>query len=98
MLGDEALQQLDDARVPRRPGPGAHGLEGGRLIEPPTLRSLAPQRRPGIRDRHDARAQRDGLAAQAVGVTAAVEALVVVTDDRQDLPQDLQELADRLAL
>ena len=38
----------------------------------------------GVDDRQDARAQRDGLAAPALGVTAAVHALVMVADGARE--------------
>ena len=50
-----------------------------------------------IRDGDDPRAERDLGAAQAVRVAAAVEALVVVQDDRDRLPQARGLLEDDLA-
>ena len=51
----------------------------------------------GIGERDDAGTQRDGLAAQAIGVAGAVPALVVVADDRREVARQSQRVADALA-
>src|SRR5512141_1475192 len=50
-----------------------------------------------VGDGHDARAERDVLATQPVRIAAAVEALVVVADDRREGARSAQRSADALA-
>ena len=75
-------RRLSRAR-PRRQR-GAVGAEGGQGVE-------------AIGDGDDAGQQRDALAAQAVGVAAAVEALVVVADGGQDVAVADDRRQDALA-
>ena len=82
---EHAEQRVDDARVELRAGDAAQlGVRGGGRAR------RAPRARRGHRDERvareqDPRGERDLLAGEAVGVAGAVEALVLVADDRRGL-------------
>ena len=70
-------------------GPGPVGRQG-RPVD-----AVAGHRVEGVGDGDDPTAQRDRAAGEAVGIAAAVPALVVVADDLGDVGHRLVDLEDR---
>ena len=78
-------QRADDGRVELRAGV-ARKLQAGVLdVHRLAVRAVAGHRVEGVADQHDAAGQRDLAGLQAVGVAAAVPALVLVADRAGDL-------------
>ena len=97
-LGDDAVDDLEerlhDDRVEVRPG--VLRDDGDGLLVRPGL-AVGPGRGQGVvdvGDGQDARRERDVLALQAAGVAGAVPLLVVVLDDRQDGPGEVDGVQD----
>ncbi len=78
-LGARAALDLGQSRV-LAPGPAVGARRGDRVV--------------GVGDRHDPRPERDRLPLEAGRVAAAVEALVVVPDDRERPLEEIQRLDD----
>ena len=81
----ELQEHADQLRV-ELAGPGslAEALQRDFLVERGLVRALGAEGVVDVDDRHEAREERDLLAAQPVRIAAAVPALVVVPDDRTD--------------
>src|SRR5215212_5390306 len=62
-----------------------------------TVRAVAGHRVVRVADEDHARAERDAVAGQSVGVAAAVPALVAVADQRADALEERDRLEDLLA-
>jgi len=78
-LGDE---ELDELRIPLCAGAGPQGRNG--LIHGHTgpIRPVVDQGIEGVADGDDPRQKWDLITPQTIGVTATIEAFVMVPDDR----------------
>ena len=72
-------------------------LQGDGMRDRRPVGAVAGQRIVDIGDRDDLRQQRDGRAAQPIRIAAAVQRLVVRTDDRADAIERPQRRADPIA-
>src|SRR5260370_19355393 len=67
-------------------------------IAPSSIRPVTRQRVIGVADRHNPGEERNLVAGEAVWVAAAVESLMVVADDRQDVRGRRERLDDAFAV
>ncbi|HEY2597869.1 MAG TPA: hypothetical protein VGJ79_05250 [Candidatus Dormibacteraeota bacterium] len=72
-------------------------LDDFRLITPSPVGPVTRQRVMSVADRNDPREQRNPVSAQPVGITAAIEALMVMTNDWQNIRGRLEVLEDALS-
>ena len=92
-----ARNTFDDRGVELRPGAAPElGQRVGALHRAP-VRAVGGHRVPGVADRDHARAERDRVAGEAVGVAAAVEALVARAHELRDVGQRRRGGQDALA-
>src|SRR5438067_10499275 len=84
-------------RVPLLSRVRAHAVQ--RFLPPKAapIRAIADHRVPRVGDRGDARTERDVPAGEVIGIAAAVHAIVVVTDDREEVGDAAEREADALA-
>ena len=82
---DRADERGDDLRVELRAGPLRKFAQRGATAQRPPIRPVVAHRMPRVTDRHDARLDRNRGPGQAVGVAAAVPALVNGPHERSDL-------------
>src|ERR687896_940402 len=93
---EHGQQRFHHTRIELRPRHPAQLRPGLLLGQSGPVRPLRDHRLEGVAGEHDARAQRDLLARQAVGVTPTVPALVGAAHQRQHLGQELDRREDLL--
>src|SRR5205823_13296385 len=89
-------EELHQMRVPLLSRVRAHAPQGLLARQASSIGAIADHRVPRVGDRGDARTERDFLAGEVVGIAAAVHALVVVTDDREEVGDAAEREADAL--
>src|SRR3954451_2559636 len=80
-LCEQLEKGLHEFRVELAAGLAAELLDGLRLRQPARVGAPGCHRVERVAQEHDARGERDRLAREAVGVAAAIEALVARADD-----------------
>src|SRR5205814_10180936 len=95
--GQLAREEINGFGVPLRARPRAKNRDGLRRRAPHAVRPVVDQGVKGVADGDDAGSARDLACTQPVWISAAVEALVMVADDRQQTRWRLQRLDDALA-
>ena len=94
VVAHRLLEGLDDRRVELRAGVGAQLVERLGRAAAAAVGPVGDHRVERVADRDDAGAERDLLAREAVGVAAAVPALVREAHERRELAQALDGLED----
>src|SRR6266851_9546061 len=94
---DFAGEQADELWIPLPAGSAVEDRNRLVLAEPAAVWAVVGERVERVADGDDPGQQRDARAAQAVGVAVAVERLVVVADDRQQVRARSQRADDVLA-
>src|SRR3989442_3454129 len=88
LFRSHVLKRIHQAAIPpAAPNFLAHNGEGLLRRERFAVGSLGGKRVVNVHSLQDARRQRNMAASQVVGITGAIHALVVVADDRQDVPE-----------
>src|SRR5438128_7966074 len=95
-LVEECGKDLDDAGIPLLSAPRVEASACLIAAEPRPVRTVADHGIPRICDRNDPRPERDRRPAQVVWVAGAVDALVMVPNDRKVVGDAPQREADSL--
>ena len=90
-------QRVDHRRVELGAGVGAQLVARAVLAQRLAVRAVGDERVVGVAGQDDACRERDRLAGEAVGVAAAVPALVLVADGGRDVAEPRQRAQDALA-